>query len=143
MGEEDIWRVSDLLDEKHQPFAEDVKLARQMISTYNELRSLNSDRGRTGPGMWDNIPDVRVPRQAIEFMENTLSEWFEVVAEIEVRRGNMPYLIDRGLYPEGQIDWNQGLKISDIQSWMDGSYMGGSGSGIGDYPFMPPMALSS
>ena len=138
MGEEDVWRVSDLLDEKHQPFVEDVKLARQMISTYNELQSLNSrDVGQYGSGT-DWAPEVRVPRQAIEFMENTLSEWFETVAEIEVRRGNMPYLIDRGLYQEGQIDWNQGLKISDIQSWMDGSDYG-----IGQYPFIPPMALSS
>lgn len=138
MGEEDIWRVTDLLDEEHQPFVEDVKLARQMVSTYNEMQALNS-RDVEGYGSGNDWSvDVRIPRAAIEFMENTLSEWYETVAEIEKRRGNMPYLIDRSLYSSGQIDWNQGITKTAIDSWLEESDYG-----IGNYPFLAPMSDSS
>ena len=137
MADEDIWRVADLLDYENEPFAEDVKLARQMLSTYSELQSLDSGSVGFTPSGTRWSPEIRVPRQAIEFMENTLSEWFETIAEIEMRRGNMPYLIDRSLYPDGDIDWNQGLKRSDIESWMSDSPYG-----IGEYPFMNPIKPS-
>ena len=137
MTDEDIWRVADLLDYENEPFAEDVKLARQMLSTYSELQSLDSGSVGFTPSGTRWSPEIRVPRQAIEFMENTLSEWFETIAEIEMRRGNMPYLIDRSLYPDGDIDWNQGLKRSDIESWMSDSPYG-----IGEYPFMNPIKPS-
>ena len=137
MADEDIWRVADLLDYEKEPFAEDVKLARQMLSTYSELQSLDSGSVGFTPSGTRWSPEIRVPRQAIEFMENTLSEWFETIAEIEMRRGNMPYLIDRSLYPDGDIDWNQGLKRSDIESWMSDSPYG-----IGEYPFMNPIKPS-
>lgn len=137
MADEDIWRVADLLDYENEPFAEDVKLARQMLSTYSELQSLDSGSVGFTPSSTRWSPEIRVPRQAIEFMENTLSEWFETIAEIEMSRGNMPYLIDRSLYPDGDIDWNQGLKRSDIESWMSDSPYG-----IGQYPFMNPIKPS-
>ena len=127
MAGEDPWRVADLLDQENQPFVEDVMLARQMVRTYSELKVLNSGRsGYGGDQVW--LPEVRVPKQAIEFMENTLSEWFETVAQIEMRRGNLPYLIDRSLYSDGEINWNQGLKKVEIESWL-GPY------GLGPYPF--------
>ena len=72
MAGEDPWRVADLLDQEHQPFVEDVMLARQLVETLNSLEGTSLD--------------VRVPRAAEEFVENTLSEWFEAVAEIEKRR---------------------------------------------------------
>ena len=137
MDGEDLWRVADLLDYENEPFAEDVKLARQMLSTYRELQSLDSGSVGFTPSGTRWSPEIRVPRQAIEFMENTLSEWFETIAKIEMRRGNMPYLIDRSLYPDGDIDWNQGLKRSDIESWMSDSPYG-----IGEYPFMNPIKPS-
>tara|TARA_B100000674_G_scaffold492063_1_gene511335 strand:- start:150 stop:1343 length:1194 start_codon:yes stop_codon:yes gene_type:complete len=137
MDEKDLWRVADLLDYENEPFAEDVKLARQMLSTYRELQSLDSGSVGFTPSGTSWSPEIRVPRQAIKFMENTLSEWFETIAEIEMRRGNMPYLIDRSLYPDGDIDWNQGLKRSDIESWMSDSPYG-----IGEYPFMNPIKPS-
>lgn len=139
MAEEDVWRVSDLLDEEHQPFVEDVKLARQMVSTYNELQALNSRSREVGYGVGEDWSvDIRVPRAAVEFMENTLSEWYETVAEIEKRRGNMPYLIDRSLYPTGEIDWNQGITKTAIDSWLEESHYG-----IGHYPFLAPISSSS
>lgn len=136
MGGGDDWRVSDLLDGENQPFAEDVVLARQMVSTYNELMALNSREVSAYGSNRDWSIDVRVPKQAIEFIENTLSEWFETVAEIEKRRGNMPYLIDRELYRDGEIEWNQGLTATEIKSWM-------GGYGLGAYPFIKPVKTSS
>tara|TARA_A100001037_G_scaffold225287_1_gene203238 strand:+ start:627 stop:1805 length:1179 start_codon:yes stop_codon:yes gene_type:complete len=128
MAGEEPWRVADLLDQENQPFVEDVMLARQMVRTYSELKVLSSGSSHYGGDqVW--LPEVRVPKQAIEFMENTLSEWFETVAQIEMRRGNLPYLIDRSLYSDGEINWNQGLKKAEIESWM-GPY------GLGPYPFM-------
>ena len=88
-------------------------LARQLVETLNSLEGTSLD--------------VRVPRAAEEFVENTLSEWFEAVAEIEKRRGNLPYLIDRSLYPSGEIDWNQGLKKTDLDSWLESAYRYGLG----------------
>ena len=82
MTDEDIWRVADLLDYENEPFAEDVKLARQMLSTYSELQSLDSGSVGFTPSGTRWSPDIRVPKQAIEFMENTLSEWFETIAEL-------------------------------------------------------------
>ena len=117
MAEEDIWRVSDLLDSK-QPFVEDVQLARQMVQTLHALDAF--DRESFSDGMMNSGTvhlNVRTPKAALEFVENTLSEWFETVAEIEKRRGNMPYLIDRSLYPKGGLEWNQGLTIDSINSW--------------------------
>ncbi len=125
MDGEDQWRVADLLDQERQPFVEDVMLARQMVETLHSLggTSLN----------------VRVPRAAEEFVENTLSEWFETVADIEKRRGNMPYLIDRSLYPSGEIDWNQGLTKADLDSWLSLTY----GYGLGDeYHYRAPLKPS-
>lgn len=113
MDGEDLWRVADLLDQENQPFVEDVMLARQLVETLNSLEGTSLD--------------VRVPRAAEEFVENTLSEWFEAVAEIEKRRGNLPYLIDRSLYPSGEIDWNQGLKKTDLDSWLKSAYRYGLG----------------
>jgi len=136
MHEDDEWRVSDLLN-TDQPLVEDVALAKQILSTYKDLMILNSN---DHSALWKRGNDwdieVRVPRQAIEFMENTLSEWFEVIAGIEERRGNMPYLIDRSLYEDGKIDWNQGLKLSDMEKWM-GEY-----GYIGDYPWIRPVPNS-
>ena len=114
MAGEDPWRVADLLDQENQPFVEDVMLARQLVETLNSLEGTSLD--------------VRVPTAAAEFVENTLSEWFEAVAEIEKRRGNLPYLIDRSLYPSGEIDWNQGLTKTDLDSWLENTY----GYGLGD-----------
>ena len=113
MDGEDQWRVADLLDQERQPFVEDVMLARQMVETLHSLEGASLN--------------VRVPRAAEEFVENTLSEWFETVAEIEKRRGNLPYLIDRSLYPSGEIDWNQGLKKTDLDSWLESAYRYGLG----------------
>ena len=135
-GEED-WRVSDLLDDKHQPFVEDVVLARQMLSTLKELKSINKEGG-IQDGFSSSVSiDVRTPRAAYEFIENTLSEWFETIAEIEKKRGNLPYLIDRSLYQDGSIEWNQGLTKNNIDSWLENSTYG-----IGHYSFMKPMNAS-
>jgi hypothetical protein len=121
----DLWRVADLLDQERQPFVEDVMLARQMAETLHSLRGTSLN--------------VRVPRAAEEFVENTLSEWFETVADIEKRRGNMPYLIDRSLYPSGEIDWNQGLTKTDLDSWLSLTY----GYGLGDeYYYRKPVKPS-
>ena len=114
MAGEDPWRVADLLDQENQPFVEDVMLARQMVATLRSLEGVSLD--------------VRIPRAAEEFVENTLSEWFETIADIEKRRGNLPYLIDRSLYPSGEIDWNQGLTKTDLDSWLENTY----GNGLGD-----------
>ena len=118
MVEDDVWRVADLLN-PDEPFIQDVKLARKMLDTLESLDAL--DREYTDDDM-NNYSDkirlnVRKPKAALEFIENTLSDWFDSVAEIERRRGNMPYLIDRSLYPEGKIEWNQGLKLSDLEDW--------------------------
>jgi len=123
MDGNDAWTVTELLDEDNQPFAEDVRLAREMLSVVKDVES------------GTQIVDVRIPRQAIEFIENTLSEWFEAVADIEKRRGNMPYLINRELYPGGNIGWNQALTKTDIESWM-GAY------GLGPYPFRKTVKAS-
>lgn len=128
--EEDEWRVSDLIDSK-QPFVEDVTLARQMVQTLQALDAME----RESEGRW--VPEIRRPRAAIEFVENTLNEWFETIAEIEKRRGNLPYLIDRSLYPEGSIVWNQGLVKDDIETWM-----GDSPYGLGEYPYERPVSGS-
>lgn len=137
MAGEEVWRVSDLLDDKHQPFVEDVVLARQMLSALKELESINKDGG-IQDGFSNSVSiDVRTPRAAYEFIENTLSEWFETIAEIEKQRGNLPYLIDRSLYQDGTIEWNQGLTKNDIDSWLENSAYG-----IGHYPFMKPMNAS-
>ena len=125
MDGEDLWRVTDLLDQERQPFVEDVMLARQMAETLHSLRGTSLN--------------VRIPRAAEEFVENTLSEWFETVADIEKRRGNMPYLIDRSLYPSGEIDWNQGLTKTDLDSWLSLDY----GYGLGDeYHYRKPLKAS-
>ena len=101
------WRVSDLLDDD-QPIVEDAKLARQIIDVLESLR--------------DSELDVRVPKAAVEFAENTLSEWFEIIAEIEKKRGNIPYLINRELYNpnmDGAPEWDQGLQLKDWEHWLN------------------------
>ena len=71
--------------------------------------------------------EVRTPKAAFEFIENTLSDWFETVAEIEKQRGNMPYLIDRSLYGPGKIEWNQGLTFKDMHTWLGENPIRGDG----------------
>ena len=110
MAREDTWRVHDLIDES-QPFIEDVKLARQIVETIGSLQALDDH-------------NVRIPRATREFADNTLTEWFELIAQIEKKRGNMPYLIDRELYDAGDgnlhdITWNHSLKINDILRWFE------------------------
>ncbi len=137
MREEEEWRVSDLID-PNQPFVEDVTLARQMVQTLQALDAIereDEDKMGISEGRW--VLDVRRPKAAIEFVENTLSEWFETIAEVEKRRGNMPYLIDRALYPGGSIEWNQGLVKDDIETWM-----GDAPYGLGEYPYLRPASGS-
>ena len=102
------WLVPDLLDNE-QPFIEDVNLARQIVETLDKINKTEID--------------VRVPKAAIEFAERTLSEWFEVIADIEKKRGNLPYLVDRSLYSatyDGEVlEWNQGLRIDDFETWLE------------------------
>ena len=103
---DDEWRVSDLLDESQSVVA-DAKLAKQVVEVLANL-------GKTDL-------EVRVPKAAMEFAENALSDWFEVVADIEKRRGNIPYLIPRELYPagsEGAPEWDQGLRLEDWKQWL-------------------------
>ena len=109
MSKDDEWKVSDLLDPK-EPFVNDVQLARQMIDTLEN--KFNQSDHSVNPIMEESgyFLEVRTPKAAYEFIENTLSDWFETVAEIEKKRGNMPYLIDRSLYGSGKIEWNQGLR---------------------------------
>ncbi len=134
MSEEEEWRVSDLIDPK-QPFVEDVILARQMVDTLQALDAMEREDNNLERGF---ILGVRRPKAALEFVENTLSEWFETIAEIEKRRGNMPYLIDRSLYPGGSIQWNQGLAKEDIEAWM-----GNAPYGLGEeYPYLPAASTS-
>ena len=110
MSEDEEWRVHELIDES-QPFIQDVKLARQIIETLDSLESLDEH-------------DVRIPKATREFANNTLSEWFEYIAQIERKRGNMPYLIDRELYTadEGHLNditWNHSLTKGDISKWLE------------------------
>ena len=101
------WRVVDLLDDK-QPLVGDVKLARQVVEVLSSLEETDLH--------------VRIPKAAKEFAENTLSEWFEVIADIEKRRGNVPYIIPRDIYsPEmdGAPDWNQGLNLDEWTDWLN------------------------
>jgi len=107
MGGENTWRVTDLLDED-QPFIEDVRLAREMMEMMHIVENIEAN--------------VRIPQPAIEFAENTISEWFEIIADIERSRGNLPYLIDRSLYATdgpGSPDWDQGLTLNDLGEWFD------------------------
>ena len=100
------WRGADLLDEE-QPIVADAKLAKQIVEVLGALDETNLD--------------VRVPKAAREFAENTLSEWFEIIAEIEKKRGNIPYLINRELYQpgtDGAPDWDQGLRLEDWKHWL-------------------------
>ena len=118
MNDENQWRVSDLLDAENVPFAKDVKLARQMMSAFEAIETM----GRNGLVM-----EVRTPVPALRFIERTLSEWFEIVAEIEKERGHLPYLIDRSLYPEGDVGWNQGLTREDLLGWFGDSHLSPDG----------------
>ena len=59
------WRVTDLLDPK-EPFVNDVELAKQVIDTVSAIKNTETE--------------VRIPKAAIEFAQNTLSEWFEIIA---------------------------------------------------------------
>ena len=107
--DEDEWRVSDLLDDT-QPVVEDAKLAKQIVEILNVVRTSNLE--------------IRVPKAAIEFAENTLSDWFEIIAEIEKRRGHIPYLVNRELYSpgaDGAPDWNQGLRLEEWEHWLSDS----------------------
>ena len=110
MGGDENWRVDELIDEK-QPFIQDVKLARQIIETLSSLEKIEDH-------------NVRVPRSAREFADNTLTDWFELIAKIEKKRGNMPYLIDTDLYPGddgtfNDIHWNHSLTKKDIETWFE------------------------
>ena len=80
--------IPDLLDTENTPFAEDIELARQMIGAIERIESMR----KNGVEL-----DVRTPAPAMRFIERTLSEWFEIVAQIEKERGHLPYLIDRSL----------------------------------------------
>ena len=111
MSGEEVWRVHELIDES-QPFIQDVKLARQIVETLNVLEGLEDEHS------------VRIPKATREFADNTLSEWFELIAQIERKRGNMPYLIDRNLYSVddgnfNDITWNHSLKREDILKWLE------------------------
>jgi hypothetical protein len=131
------WRISDLVDPE-EPFVQDVTLARQMVQTLHALDAFDRESFTDGSHESGIVNlNVRTPRAALEFVENTLSEWFETVAEIEKARGNLPYLIDRSLYPGGQIEWNQGLVKDDIETWM-----GDSLYGLGEYPSLRPVGGS-
>lgn len=104
---EDEWRVSDLLDES-QPVVADAKLAKQVVDVLANLKNTNLE--------------VRIPKAAVEFAENTLSDWFEIIAEIEKKRGNIPYLVNRELYTlgsEGAPEWDQGLRLEDWKHWLN------------------------
>jgi len=123
MAEDDMWGVTNLIDPE-EPFVEEVTLARQMLQTLNNLNTLDSQPQSNSPFHPGNSFDlnVRTPRAALEFIENTLSEWFETVAEIEKRKGNMPYLVDRSLYSASTddadiISWNHHLKRDDLLKW--------------------------
>jgi len=110
MDENEIWRVNELIDESHT-FIQDVKLARQVIETINSLEGVEEHK-------------VRIPRSAREFADNTLTDWFELIAQIEKKRGNMPHLVDRNLYSvdEGamnDIAWNHSLTVTDILKWFE------------------------
>ena len=110
MAEDEVWRVQELIDES-QPFIQDVKLARQMIETIKSLEEIEEH-------------NVRIPRAAREFADNTLTDWFELIAQIEKKRGNMPYLVDRDLYPGDDglmqdITWNHRLTLSDVKKWLE------------------------
>jgi hypothetical protein len=110
MADDDEWRVNELIDEK-LPFIQDVKLARQVIETLKALEGVEESY-------------VRVPKATREFADNTISEWFELIAQIEKKRGNMPYLIDRNLYSVddghlNDITWNHSLTKEDILRWLD------------------------
>ncbi len=118
MKEDEGWRISDLLDIENQPFAEDVELARQMLGTLESIQSM-AQKGL--------VMEVRTPKPALHFIENTLSEWFEIVAEIEKEKGNLPYLIDRSLYPDGGIKWNQGLTKDDLKGWFGDTHLAPNG----------------
>ena len=132
------WRISDLID-PDEPFTQDVALARQMVQTLHALDAF--DRESFNDGMMDSGTvslNVRTPKAALEFIENTLSEWFETVADIEKGRGNLPYLIDRSLYPSGEVGWNQGITKVDLDSWLEQSPYG-----LGDeYQFKYPVKPS-
>jgi len=137
MDEEEVWRVTDLLDPK-QPFVEDVQLARQMVQTLHALDAFDRESFTDGHHESGIVNlNVRTPKAALEFVESTLSEWFDTVAEIEKRRGNLPYLINRSLYSGGKIEWNQGLVRDDIETWM-----GDSPYGLGEYPYLPSVSGS-
>tara|TARA_B110000483_G_C18167504_1_gene531951 strand:- start:452 stop:1642 length:1191 start_codon:yes stop_codon:yes gene_type:complete len=110
MGGDEVWRVNELIDESH-PFIQDVKLARQIVETINSLE-----------GVEDH--NVRIPRSAKEFAANTLTDWFELIAQIEKKRGNMPHLVDRNLYSVddgamNDIGWNHALTVTDIGKWFE------------------------
>jgi hypothetical protein len=115
-----------------------VALARQIVQTLHALDAFDREAFSDGGLESGTVRlNVRTPRAALEFVENTLSEWFETIAEIEKGRGNLPYLIDRSLYGKGQIEWNQGLAKKDIETWMvDSPY------GLGEYPYHRPISGS-
>ena len=121
MSKDENWTIDDLVDTENQDFPREVKIAREMLEVLKGLDETNIN--------------IRVPRAANDFIENTLSDWFEVVAEIEKKKGNLPYLIDRELYTAsrdgGTIAWNQGLTTGDIKKWL-----GDWGTGqMAEYPF--------
>ena len=123
MAKDSDWTISDLTDMKNQDFPHEVKIARELLEIINNIE--NTDL------------DIRIPRASIEFIENTLSDYFEIIGEIEKKRGNLPYLIDRELYfadkdNRGAPSWNQGLTIEEISTWL-GEW---GGSQISEYPFI-------
>ena len=131
------WRISDLVN-PDEPFTQDVKLATQMVQALHALDAFDRETFSDGhPESGTVRLNVRTPKAALEFVENTLSQWFEMIAEIEKGRGNLPYLIDRSLYPGGKIEWNQGLAKEDIETWMDDSLYA-----LGEYPYLRPVSGS-
>ena len=101
------WTVSDLLDEG-QTLVNDVKIAKQIVEVLSSVNNLEHN--------------IRIPKAAVEFAENTLSDWFEIIGDIEKKRGNIPYLINRTLYEpdsKGSPDWDQGLRLDDWNQWLN------------------------
>jgi len=122
MAKDEDWTIDDLRDDKNEDFPNEVKIAREMLEVLK--------------GLGGTDVNLRIPRAANEFIENTLSDWFEIIAEIEKKKGNLPYLSKGGRYTAGidggVVAWNQGLTREDIGKWL-----GEWGSGqMADYPFM-------
>ena len=106
MADMNNWTVSELLNEK-EDLVQEHRLAKMVIETMESAHKMGLE--------------VRIPKAAKSFAENVLSEWFEAIAEVEKQRKNMPYLIKRELYEEGDrgLSWNQSLTRNDLKKWLE------------------------